>query len=48
MDRGDWAFNTTGYRYWDSLENWDPIPATKQDAREVIQAAGDAYFERAS
>ncbi|KAI0906087.1 hypothetical protein F4823DRAFT_608571 [Ustulina deusta] len=45
-DRGDWAFNATGYRYWDSLENWDPIPAEKQDSREVIQAAGDAYFDR--
>ncbi|TGJ88502.1 hypothetical protein E0Z10_g254 [Xylaria hypoxylon] len=45
-DRGDWAFNATGYQYWDSLENWDPIPADKQDSREVIQAAGDAYFNR--
>jgi len=45
-DRGDWAFNATGYRYWNSLENWDPIPAEKQDSREVIQAAGDAYFDR--
>ncbi|KAI1751606.1 hypothetical protein F4782DRAFT_504576 [Xylaria castorea] len=45
-DRGDWAFNATGYRYWNSLENWDPIPADKQDSREVIQAAGDAYFDR--
>ncbi|KAJ2990179.1 hypothetical protein NUW58_g3084 [Xylaria curta] len=45
-DRGDWAFNATGYRYWDSLESWDPIPAAKQDSRAVIQAAGDAYFDR--
>ncbi|KAI1272255.1 hypothetical protein F5Y07DRAFT_412728 [Xylaria sp. FL0933] len=45
-DRGDWAFNATGYLYWDSLENWDPIPPEKQDSREVIQAAGDAYFGR--
>ncbi|KAI0803756.1 hypothetical protein GGR55DRAFT_661982 [Xylaria sp. FL0064] len=45
-DRGDWAFNATGYLYWDSLENWDPIPPEKQDSREVIQAAGDAYFDR--
>jgi hypothetical protein len=28
------------------LENWDPIPAAKQDTRAVIQAAGDAYFNR--
>jgi hypothetical protein len=43
---GDWAFNATGYLYWDSLENWDPIPVAKQDTRAVIQAAGDAYFNR--
>ncbi|KAI0377595.1 hypothetical protein F5Y04DRAFT_291669 [Hypomontagnella monticulosa] len=45
-DRGDWAFNATGYLYWNSLENWDPIPEDKRDSREVIQAAGNAYFER--
>ncbi|KAI1383949.1 uncharacterized protein F4822DRAFT_433901 [Hypoxylon trugodes] len=45
-DKGDWAFNATGYLYWDSLENWDPIPEDKRDSREVIQAAGNAYFER--
>ncbi|KAE8450814.1 hypothetical protein EG329_005727 [Mollisiaceae sp. DMI_Dod_QoI] len=43
---GDWAFNATGYLYWDSTENWDPIPADKRDSRAVIQAAGDAYFDR--
>jgi hypothetical protein len=43
---GDWSFNATGYIYWESLENWDPIPAAKQDTRAVIQAAGDAYFNR--
>ncbi|OTA89063.1 hypothetical protein M434DRAFT_398784 [Hypoxylon sp. CO27-5] len=45
-DAGDWAFNATGYLYWNSLENWDPIPEDKRDSREVIQAAGNAYFER--
>ncbi|KAI2604346.1 uncharacterized protein GGS25DRAFT_507857 [Hypoxylon fragiforme] len=45
-DEGDWAFNATGYQYWNSLENWDPIPEDQRDTREVIQAAGDAYFER--
>ncbi|KAI0143173.1 hypothetical protein GGR57DRAFT_368002 [Xylariaceae sp. FL1272] len=45
-DRGDWAFNATGYLYWDSLEDWAPIPKEKQDSRDVIQAAGDAYFNR--
>lgn len=43
---GDWAFNATGYLHWNSLESWDPIPAAKQDSRAVIQAAGDAYFNR--
>ncbi|KAI0882380.1 uncharacterized protein GGS22DRAFT_191548 [Annulohypoxylon maeteangense] len=32
--------------YWDSLENWDPIPEEKRDSREVIQSAGNSYFER--
>lgn len=45
-DDGDWAFNATGYLYWDSFENWDPIPPSKRDSRAVIQAAGDAYFNR--
>ncbi|GAB1312426.1 hypothetical protein MFIFM68171_02636 [Madurella fahalii] len=43
---GDWLFNATGYLHWNSLENWDPIPPEKRDTREVIQAAGDAYFHR--
>jgi hypothetical protein len=29
-----------------SLETWDPIPLDKRDSRAVIQAAGDAYFNR--
>jgi hypothetical protein len=45
-DAGDWAFNATGYLHWNSLETWSPIPANKQDSRAVIQAAGDAYFNR--
>jgi hypothetical protein len=46
-DAGDWAFNATGYLYWNSIEtSWDPIPADKRDSREVIKAAGDAYFNR--
>lgn len=43
---GDWAFNGTGYLYWDLIENWDPIPTADQDSRAVIQAAGDAYFNK--
>ncbi|KAI2631424.1 hypothetical protein GGS26DRAFT_94948 [Hypomontagnella submonticulosa] len=41
---GDWAFNATGHLYWAKQEKWDPIPKEKQDTREVIQAAGDAYL----
>ncbi|ORY68181.1 uncharacterized protein BCR38DRAFT_297349, partial [Pseudomassariella vexata] len=45
-DQGDWLFNATGYLYWNSHEKWDPIPPEKRDTREVIKAAGDAYFNR--
>lgn len=45
-DAGDWLFNATGYQYYDSMENWSPIPPEKRDSREVIKAAGDAYFDR--
>src|SRR3569833_1926326 len=43
---GDWLFNATGYLHWESLEDWSPIPAAKQDTRATIQAAGDAYYDR--
>ncbi|KAI2619286.1 hypothetical protein GGR54DRAFT_138182 [Hypoxylon sp. NC1633] len=42
---GDWAFNATGQLYWTRQEKWDAIPAAQQDARSVIQAAGDAYLD---
>jgi hypothetical protein len=45
-DAGDWLFNATGYAYWDAEEDWSPIPEAQRDSREVIQAAGDAYFDR--
>ncbi|ETS85568.1 hypothetical protein PFICI_03593 [Pestalotiopsis fici W106-1] len=45
-DAGDWLFNATGYLYWNAQENWAPIPADRRDTRAVIQAAGDAYFNR--
>lgn len=44
-DAGDWAFNATGELYWTKQENWDPIPEDKQDSRDVIKAAGDAYLD---
>ncbi|KAH8591582.1 hypothetical protein B0O99DRAFT_663545 [Bisporella sp. PMI_857] len=43
---GDWAFNATSYLSYVAQENWDPIPADKREIRAVIQAAGDAYFNR--
>ncbi|KAK3390652.1 hypothetical protein B0H63DRAFT_539064 [Podospora didyma] len=46
-DSDDWAFNATGYVYWNSIEtSWAPIPPEKRDTRAAIQAAGDAYFNR--
>lgn len=45
-DAGDWLFNATGYAYWDGEEDWSPIPESQRDSREVIKAAGDAYFDR--
>ncbi|KAF2191886.1 hypothetical protein K469DRAFT_555905 [Zopfia rhizophila CBS 207.26] len=45
-DEGDWLFNATGYAYYNSLENWEPIPEGQRDSRAVIKAAGDAYFDR--
>jgi hypothetical protein len=45
-DAGDWLFNATGYAYWDSQEDWSPIPEAQRESRDVIQAAGDAYFDR--
>jgi hypothetical protein len=45
-DEGDWLFNATGTAYWNSKEDWSPIPLAEQDTRDVIKAAGDAYFDR--
>ncbi|KAL1860366.1 hypothetical protein Daus18300_009279 [Diaporthe australafricana] len=45
-DAGDWLFNATGYLYWNSIENWDPIPLEKQETRAVVKAGGDVYFDR--
>ncbi|CAK7199829.1 hypothetical protein SEUCBS139899_002515 [Sporothrix eucalyptigena] len=44
---GDWAFNATGYLYWDALENWAIGPYEKVATdRAALQAAADAYFNR--
>jgi hypothetical protein len=45
-DKGDWAFNATGYQYWSSQEKWEPIPENKRLSRDTIKAAGDAYADR--
>ncbi|KAL1845208.1 hypothetical protein VTK73DRAFT_926 [Phialemonium thermophilum] len=42
---GDWAFNATGYLYWNAREDWSPVPPEKRDTRAVLKAAGDAYFD---
>jgi hypothetical protein len=45
-DAGDWLFNATGTAYWNARETWDVIPLEQRDTRDVIKAAGDAYFDR--
>ncbi|KAF2726983.1 hypothetical protein EJ04DRAFT_517544 [Polyplosphaeria fusca] len=45
-DKGDWAFNATGYLYWKQQENWDPIPEGKRLSRDALKAAADAYADR--
>lgn len=42
---GSWLFNATGTLYYARQEKWDPIPPEKQDTREHIKAAGDAYMD---
>jgi hypothetical protein len=45
-DKGDWAFNATGYKYWNGQENWEPILENKRSSRDTIKVAGDAYADR--
>ncbi|KAF2798073.1 hypothetical protein K505DRAFT_234144 [Melanomma pulvis-pyrius CBS 109.77] len=45
-DEGDWLFNATGTLNLVTPETWTPIPKEKQDTRAVVQAGGDAYFNR--
>jgi hypothetical protein len=45
-DKGDWAFNATGYKYWNGQEHWEPILENKRSSRDIIKAAGDAYADR--
>ncbi|KAF2269193.1 hypothetical protein CC78DRAFT_454011 [Lojkania enalia] len=41
---GSWLFNAAKTLEYVKQEKWEPIPKEKQDKREVIQAAGDAYM----
>jgi hypothetical protein len=45
-DQGDWLFNATGTLNLITPETWTPIPLAQRDSRAVVQAAGDAYFDR--
>ena len=45
-DKGDWAFNATGYYYWNSQENWDPIPEEKRLSHEQLKAIANTYPDR--
>ncbi|KAK4238765.1 hypothetical protein C8A03DRAFT_33229 [Achaetomium macrosporum] len=45
-DSGDWLFNATGTLALNNGEKWDVVPEDKREPREVIQAVGDAYFDR--
>jgi len=45
-DKGDWLFNATGTLDLVKPETWNPIEKSQQDTRAIIQAVGDAYFDR--
>lgn len=45
-DDGDWLFNATGTLKINAEEDWGPIVFERRDTRDVIQAVGDAYFDR--
>jgi len=45
-DDGDWIFNAKNHLSWAKSETWDPIPAAKQDTREVLLAAANAYLDQ--
>lgn len=44
-DEGDWLFNAVNYLKYSSREAWTLIPKEKQDDRETIRKAGDAYLD---
>jgi hypothetical protein len=42
---GDLLFNATHALHYYLLEDWSALPVEERDAREVLQAAADAYFD---
>ncbi|KAK3303096.1 uncharacterized protein B0T15DRAFT_539122 [Chaetomium strumarium] len=40
-----WLFDAKKTLEYVLQENWDPIPESKRDSRDVIKAAGDAYLD---
>lgn len=45
-DQGDWLFNATGTLELVKPESWLPIPEAQRDSPAIVQAPGDAYFDR--
>jgi hypothetical protein len=41
----DWLFNASHTLHYALPEDWAPIAADQRDSREVIKAAGEAYFD---
>jgi len=41
----DWLFDADNYAAVSSAEDWSEIPEADRDTREVLIAAGDAYFD---
>jgi hypothetical protein len=44
-DEGDWAFSAQGYLNCSEPEDWGPLPENERSSREVVIAAGNAYFD---
>jgi len=44
-DADDWLFKASNTLAYSRAEKWDMIPAAKQDSRETIIAAADAYLD---
>jgi hypothetical protein len=42
---GYWLFNADAYLQWSSTEEWATIPVAKQDTRDTLVAAANAYLD---